>query len=77
MEDPDYYTVGPGFYGFVATFVMALAIFVIYRSLSRHLRKIRRDAERAEEEASLRRNAVLEDGDGGGDVVTGEPGDGE
>ncbi len=74
--DPNFYQVGPGFWGFLATFVMALAVIVIYRSLTKHLRKIRRDEERAQEERR-RKNSGSEDGDRGGDVVTGEPDDGE
>lgn len=80
--DPNYYQVGPGFWGFLATFVMALAIFLIYRSLSKHLRKVRRDAER-EQQARLDREggrtsaSGAEDGESGGDVVTGESSDGQ
>ncbi len=74
--DPDFYVVGPGFLGFLATFVMALAGIVIYRSLNKHLRKIRRQEERAQEELRLK-NSGPKDGNGNGDVVTGEPGDGE
>jgi hypothetical protein len=74
--DPKYYQVGPGFWGFLATFVMALAIIVIYRSLTKHLRKIRRDAER-EQEARRNRASGVQDGDGGGDVVARESGDGQ
>jgi hypothetical protein len=74
--DPKYYQVGPGFWGFLATFVMAIAVIVIYRSLTKHLRKIRRDEERAREERRLK-SLGSEDREGGGDVVTREPGDGE
>jgi len=74
--DPQYYEVGPGFWGFLATFVMALGVIVIYRSLTKHLRKIRRDEERAREELRMK-NSGSEDRDGGGDVVAREPGDGE
>ena len=74
--DPKYYQVGPGFWGFVATFVMALAIIVIYRSLTKHLRKIRRDAER-EREAQRKSASGTQDRDGGGGVVARETGDGQ
>lgn len=74
--DPQYYQVGPGFWGFLATFVMALGVIVIYRSLTKHLRKIRRDEERAQEDLRLK-NSGAEDRDGGGDVVARESGDGE
>ncbi|WP_291379988.1 hypothetical protein [Demequina sp.] len=79
--DPKYYQVGPGFWGFLATFVMALAIIVIYWSLTKHLRKIRRDAEREqverEQEAQRKKASGVQDRDGGGDVVAGESGDRE
>ncbi|WP_291381620.1 hypothetical protein [Demequina sp.] len=74
--DPRYYQVGPGFWGFLATFVMALAVIVIYRSLSKHLRKIRRDEERAREELRMK-SSGSEDREGGGDVVARESGDSE
>lgn len=74
--DPQYYEIGPGFLGFLATFVMALGVIIIYRSLTKHLRKIRRDEERAQEELRMK-NSGAEDRDGGGDVVTREPRDGE
>lgn len=74
--DPEFYQVGPGFWGFLATFVMAVGVILIYRSLTKHLRKVRRDEERAQEELR-RRNLGSQDGDGGGDVVTGEPRDGQ
>lgn len=74
--DPRYYQVGPGFWGFLATFVMALAVIVIYRSLTKHLRKIRRDEERARQERA-QKNSGPEDREGGGDVVARESGDSE
>ena len=74
--DPQYYEIGPGFWGFLATFVMALAVIIIYRSLTKHLRKIRRDEERAQEELRMK-NSGSEDRDGGGDVGTRESDDGE
>jgi len=74
--DPQYYQVGPGFWGFLATFVMALSVIIIYRSLTKHLRKIRRDEERAQEELRMK-NSGSEDRDGGSDVGTREPGDSE
>jgi hypothetical protein len=72
--DPEYYQVGPGFWGFLATFVMALAIIFIYRSLTKHLRKIRRDEERAYEELTRKRSGP-ENREGNGDVVARESGD--
>ena len=75
--DPKYYQIGPGFGAFLATFAIALAIIVIYRSLTKHLRKVRRDAEAAQGQQAKESGPAAEDGDGGGDVVTGEPGDGQ
>lgn len=74
--DPQYYQIGPGFLGFLATFVMALSVIIIYRSLAKHLRKISRDEERAQQELRMK-NSGPEDRDGGGDVGTRESGDGE
>lgn len=85
--DTAYYEIGPGFAGFVATFAIAIALVLLYRSMSRHLRKVRRD-EMAQQEA--RRAAAagtadagqgsttsrrVEDGDGRGDVVADEADD--
>lgn len=39
-------SIGPGFLGFVVTFALAAACVLLFRSLTRHLRKVRRDAER-------------------------------
>ncbi len=86
--DPDFYTIGPGFLGFLATFVMALAVIVIYRSLNKHLRKIRRQEERVQEELRAKRAGLEnrsapekrsgpENGEGDSDVMTSEPGDGQ
>lgn len=68
--DPKYYEIGPGFGAFLATFLLAVAVIVIYRSMSRHLRKVRLEAQRSQSRAS-----GPEDGDSGGDVVAHEAGD--
>ena len=74
---PQYYQVGPGFAAFVVTFFLALSLWLLYRSFSKKLRR-----QRLEEQ---RRTVILppppdaksgvENGDSGGEVVTGESGD--
>lgn len=71
--DPNYYEIGPGFAGFVVAFVMAVAVIIIYRSMSKHLRKVRMD----EQQAARERGSGAEDGDRGGDVVADEASDGQ
>ena len=84
-----YYEIGPGFAGFVATFAIAIALVLLFRSMSRHLRKVRHD-ELAQQEALRAASAGsaasaaetassgrVEDGNGGGDVVTHEADDGQ
>lgn len=73
MNTQDYYSVGPGFLGFVATFFLAVALVLLYRSLTRHLRKVRRDQQQAQAQAAT--SGGVEDGDRGGDVVADEPDD--
>ena len=79
---PDYYTIGPGWAAFVATFVLALAVILLARSLNKHLRKVRLEAAgRAQaattDPARSASGVSAEDRDGGGDVVARETGDGE
>ncbi|WP_156165624.1 hypothetical protein [Demequina rhizosphaerae] len=82
------FTGGPGFLAFVVTFALVGAGVLLFLSLSRHLRKVRAQAAReaAEREAQAAASSPDEatdeassgDGegrDGGGDEVTGEPGD--
>ncbi|WP_062389290.1 hypothetical protein [Demequina iriomotensis] len=84
------FTGGPGFLAFVATFAMVAAAILLFRSLGKHLRKVRtqdaRDARAAEAavddapdgaDASSPEDASgdAEGGEGGGDEVTGEAGD--
>lgn len=86
MDTQDYYSVGPGFLGFVATFFMAVALVLLYMSMRKHLRKVRRDeqlAEQARADAAAgktprvppARSDRVEDRDGRGDVVADESGD--
>ena len=66
--DPRYNEIGPGFWGFVATFALALALIVLGWSLNKHLRKVRLEAAAAEKAALV----GVEDRDRGGDVVADE-----
>lgn len=86
MDTQDYYSVGPGFLGFVATFFMAVALVLLYMSMRKHLRKVRRDAQLAEQARAdaaagkapkipPARSGRVEDGEGRGDVVADESGD--
>jgi hypothetical protein len=57
-------SLGPGFVGFVVTFALTVACILLFRSMSKHLRKVRHDA---------RSGAI--DGEADGNVVTNERGD--
>lgn len=46
--DPRYNEIGPGFWGFIATFVLAVALIFLGLSLTRHLRKVRLEAQAAQ-----------------------------
>lgn len=80
--DPKFYEVGPGWAAFVATFALTLAVIVLFRSLNKHLRKVRLEAAKGvgadatgpERPAS---GLSVEDRDGGGDVVARKPDDGQ
>lgn len=79
---PNYYDIGPGWAAFVATFALTLAVIVLFRSLNKHLRKVRLKAASAlQADASLQAHPAsglsVEDRDGGGDVVAREAGDGQ
>lgn len=89
--DPKFYEIGPGWPAFVATFAMTIAAILLFRSLSKHLRKVRVEAAAlggAAREGAARGQSTpsaadaptplglgVEDGDRRGDVVTGEPRD--
>jgi len=80
--DPNYYDIGPGWAAFVATFALALAVIVLARSLTKHLRKLRLEAANRVGAADSipeppTSGLSVEDRDGGGDVVARETGDGE
>lgn len=82
---------GPGFLAFVVTFSLVIAGVLLFRSLSKHLRKVKaREAaeQRAAQEAREAREAAqatdasspeasddAEGGEPGGDQVAEEPGD--
>ena len=77
---PNYYDIGPGWAAFVATFALTLAVVVLFRSLNKHLRKVRLEA--AARSGAAPANAPggesvlrVEDRDGGGDVVADEAAD--
>ncbi len=80
--DSNFYEIGPGWGAFVATFLLTVAVVLLFRSLNKHLRKMRRRAA-ADAEAATKRGAgsgsalSVEDGDRGGDVVADETGDGQ
>ncbi|WP_062519715.1 hypothetical protein [Demequina silvatica] len=81
------FTGGPGFLAFVVTFSLVAAGVLLFRSLSKHLRKVRaqaaRDAAARDEatgasspaEGSSEGSGDGEGGEGRGDEVAGEPGD--
>jgi hypothetical protein len=57
-------SLGPGFLGFIVTFALTVACILLFRSMARHLRKVRHQAASG---------AV--DGEADGDVVAHERGD--
>ena len=57
-------SLGPGFVGFVVTFALAVACILLFRSMSKHLRKVRHHAS----SGAIDRQAD-------GNVVTDERGD--
>jgi hypothetical protein len=61
---------GPGFLAFVVTFFLVVAGILLFRSLSKHLRKVRTHPAEAEPGSG-----VVEDDKGARDEVTDEPGD--
>lgn len=69
---------GPGFLAFVFTFLLVVAAIVLFKSMGRHLRKVRtspQDEGPQGDPVAGEASARLEDGDGGGDVVADEAGD--
>ena len=74
--DPEYYEIGPGIWGFIATFGLAVAVILLGMSLTRHLRKVRMQSQAQASDAAIASGSV-KDGDSGGDVVANEAGNGE
>lgn len=50
---PEYYEVGPGFLGFVVSFALALALWLLYRSFSKKLRRQKVEERQRVETAAL------------------------
>ena len=65
------FTGGPGFLAFVITFGLVVAGILLFRSLSKHLRKVRTNPAPEEGTTSL----VVEDDKGASDEVADESGD--
>ena len=63
------FTGGPGFLAFAVTFGLVVAGILLFRSLSKHLRKVR--THPSEDTTSL----VVEDDNGASDEVADESGD--
>ena len=72
---------GPGFLAFVVTFALVVALILLVRSLSSHLRKVRThppESEQAESTGAQPTSAPstgVEEDDGTRDEVADEPGD--
>ena len=90
--DPKFYDIGPGFPAFVAAFALAISLAVLYRSMSKHLRKVRMDAQAAQAanaeagvvstpaqpaEPTGSLSTGAEDGDGGRNEVADKAGNGQ
>lgn len=78
--DPKFYEVSPGFGGFLVTFAMAVAVILLMRSLTKHLRKVRGgtpplQTASAGSQPGIGSPGGVEDGDGRGDVVADEAAD--
>jgi hypothetical protein len=75
MQD---FTGGPGFMAFVFTFAVVVLTMVLFRSLGKHLRKVRTNPPQRVGDGQDGPNPAMsgtEDRDRGGDVVTQEPDD--
>jgi len=68
------FTGGPGFIAFVVTFALAVAVIVLFRSLSTHLRKVRTHPP-VDDATPAAASGVGEDDDGTRNEVADEPGD--
>ena len=75
--DPEYYEIGPGIWGFIATFGLAVAVILLGMSLTRHLRKVRMQNQAPAASDQAKTSSSVEDGDSRGDVVADEASDGQ
>ena len=67
---------GPGFLAFVVTFALVVALILLVRSLSSHLRKVRTHPPESEQaESPGAPSTGVEQDDGTRDEVADEPGD--
>ena len=72
---------GPGFLAFVVTFALVVALILLVRSLSSHLRKVRThppesgEAHSTGDRSSGAQSTGIEEDDGTRDEVADEPGD--
>lgn len=60
---PEYYEVGPGFLGFVVSFALALALWLLYRSMTKKVRR-QKAQERQDAEAAGAQTAKRDPGAG-------------
>lgn len=51
--NPEYYEVGPGFLGFVVSFALAMALWLLYRSFSKKLRRQKLEERNRADSAAL------------------------
>jgi hypothetical protein len=54
---PEYYEVGPGFLGFVVSFALAMALWLLYRSFSKKLRRQKVEERNRAESVALAKAA--------------------
>lgn len=71
-EELNFYTVSPGLPGFITFFVLAVAGWLLFRSMTRHMRKVQRRAaqERAAQEGAAEERAAEQAGRTGPRVPT-------
>lgn len=67
MGGGDSYTIGPGFWGFVAFFVMAIALWLLVRNMSGRLRRMAYQERQREGTATGPTQAASGDGADGAD----------
>ncbi len=62
MGGGDSYTIGPGFWGFVAFFVMAIALWLLVRNMSGRLRRMAYQERQREDAVTGPKQAASGDG---------------